>query len=116
AAICYDGKLIGYQDKTLLPTYDVFDERRYFEPALSNVPWKIGSFTVGITICEDIWQHSRSVQATFYKNDPIETLKSTPIDLLVNLSASPFHIGKVTHRFHVGSKAAQSLKCPMILC
>jgi NAD+ synthase (glutamine-hydrolysing) len=116
AAICYDGKLLGFQDKTLLPTYDVFDERRYFEPAKECSPWKIGSYTVGVAICEDFWQHSRALKEVSYSQDPIEKLKKHSLDVVVNLSASPFHLGKLPSRFSVCSEAARALRCPTILC
>lgn len=116
AAICVDGKLLGFQDKTLLPTYDVFDERRYFEPAKKITPWKIGRSSIGVTICEDIWQHSKNVKEINYALDPIEHLKQHKLDLLINLSASPFHLGKLKTRFNVCRKACETLNCPLILC
>lgn len=116
AALFFDAKLLGFQDKTLLPTYDVFDERRYFEPAKSNQPWKIGTFTIGVTICEDIWQHSGNVKQTDYAEDPIADLKKQSLDCLVNLSASPYHLGKITDRIEVCKKAAVALSTPLLLC
>lgn len=115
AAILQNNKLIGYQDKTLLPTYDVFDERRYFEPAHECKTWDLNGKKVGITICEDIWQHSESLKQEAYTKDPILTLKESPIDLLLNLSASPFHVGKFFDRLNVCSRAAKTLNCPVIL-
>jgi NAD+ synthase (glutamine-hydrolysing) len=116
AAICYDGKLLGYQDKMLLPTYDVFDERRYFEPAQESLIWKIGSASIGVTICEDLWQHSGMTKGTSYAQDPVEKLKLQKLDLVLNLSASPFHVGKLPLRFHVCREAARTLATPLVLC
>lgn len=116
AAILYDGKLIGFQDKTLLPTYDVFYERRYFEPAHGITPWRIGPYTLGVTICEDLWQHSGEVKFTTYACDPVKELNQYPLDALVNLSSSPFHVGKVSRRIRVVEKPAKTLQCPVILC
>lgn len=120
AAICSEGKLLGYQDKMLLPTYDVFDEKRYFEPGKSTHFWQIGAYRIAITICEDLWQHSQAVQETCYKEDPVLTLKTHsvdfPINLIVNLSASPFHRGKFQTRVNVCSKAAITLKAPLAFC
>lgn len=116
AAICWDGHLLGFQDKILLPTYDVFDERRYFEPGKTAKKWQIGPYKIGITICEDIWQHSQLNRETFYAEDPIQMLKKTKMDLLVNLSASPFFSGKTSSRLQVCSKAAKTLQCPVVLC
>lgn len=110
AAICYDGKLLGFQDKIRLPTYDVFDECRYFEPGKESPSWQIGPHKIGVTICEDIWQH------TFYAKDPIQMLQKTKIDLLVNLSASPFYSGKTSSRLQACSHAAKTLQCPAVLC
>lgn len=110
AAIIYDGKLLGFQDKTLLPTYDVFDEMRYFEPALANQPWQIGPYKVGITICEDIWQ------LPHYIHNPIDALGKHSLDIHLNLSASPFHVGKLMTRIEVGVQAAKNVNCPFILC
>lgn len=111
AAICFDQKLIGYQDKTHLPTYDVFDERRYFEPAKSNISWTIGAHTIGVTICEDIWQQSAP-----YLQDPITELSKYALDAAVNLSASPFHVDKIHTRLEVCQKVIQSLHCPLYFC
>jgi NAD+ synthase (glutamine-hydrolysing) len=116
AAICLNGKLIGYQDKMLLPTYDVFDERRYFEPATENKPWNLGAFQIGITLCEDIWQHAGSLKDISYPIDPVELLKRQPLDAMVNLSASPFSMGKFFSRLHVCEKTAKTLKCPILFC
>lgn len=107
AAICYDRKLLGFQDKTLLPTYDVFNERRFFEPAKKNQPWQIGNWTLGVTICEDMW---------FDQISPLADLATGKLDLAVNLSSSPFFIGKVTLRNEVIQRAAKKLKCPFIFC
>lgn len=116
AAICEDGKLLGFQDKMLLPEYDVFSEGRYFEPAGKNQVWNLCGKKVGVTICEDIWQHSRSVQHTNYSRDPVEELKSEAPDFLVNLSASPFHSDRLHTRIEVCRAAARTLKCPLLFC
>lgn len=116
AAIIYDGKLIGFQDKALLPTYDVFNERRYFEPGVKNAPWEVGGFKFGVVICEDIWQHAGFVQYTHYKRDPIAELAGQNLDFLVNLTASPFQSQKPDLRVQVCSVAAKTLKCPVVMC
>lgn len=116
AAIIECQTLLGFQDKTLLPTYDVFDERRYFEPASSIRLWKISGKKVAITICEDIWQHSDQLKFVDYRRDPIDELRSYHPDVLLNLSASPFSMGKIQQRFHAGCKAALSCECPILFC
>lgn len=115
AAIIENGILLGYQDKMLLPTYDVFDERRYFEPAEHMQIWKIAGQRVGVTICEDIWQNS-TLNETNYQRDPVQELKVQHPDFIVNLSASPFNALKTDSRYTVCKDAASVLKCPVILC
>src|SRR5690242_14575730 len=65
-AVFADGKLLGYKNKTLLPTYDVFDERRYFEPGTEEPIWEYLGHRIAVTICEDVWQHSNTVGYTHY--------------------------------------------------
>lgn len=116
AAIIHNKTIIGFQDKTLLPTYDVFDESRYFEPAVKTFAWELKGRKIGITICEDIWQHTEMVQFTDYQRDPIEDLKQQNPDVVVNLSASPFKQQKCHERLKVCAGAAKTLNCPIILC
>ena len=101
--------------KTLLPTYDVFDERRYFEPGESCEPvlWK--GWRIGVTICEDIWT-DESLQRPFYDRDPVAELSARGIDLLLNLSASPFHLGKPALRRALIGGVARTAKVPLIYC
>ena len=116
AAIIDDGKLIGFQDKVLLPTYDVFDERRYFEPGTSVYPWMLKGKKVGVILCEDIWQHAGYTGGTRYPCDPVVELLPHKIDFLLNLSASPYQFQKPDIRIKVCAKAAKTLQCPVILC
>jgi NAD+ synthase (glutamine-hydrolysing) len=116
AAIIECQTLLGFQDKILLPTYDVFDERRYFEPASSIRLWKISGKKVAVTICEDIWQHSDQLKFADYRRDPIEELRAYHPDLLLNLSSSPFSMGKIQQRLKVGCKAALTCECPILYC
>lgn len=116
AAIFSDGELLGYQDKTLLPTYDVFTERRYFDPSTSMNVWDIRDKKIGITICEDIWQHSGLVKSTSYLRDPVNELISEKPDFVLNLSASPYSFSKNKVRLSVCANAAKTLKCPLLFC
>lgn len=116
AAVIEDGKLLGYQDKCLLPTYDVFDERRYFEPGSSTKIWELHGKKIGITICEDIWQHGGYVDFTRYHRDPVLEMLPLQPDLLLNLSASPYQFRKPDVRINVCTKAAKTLHCPVVLC
>jgi len=116
AAVISDGKLLGYQDKSLLPTYDVFDERRYFEPGLGFTLFEVCGKKVAVTICEDIWRHGDLLKETHYHRDPVKELAALEPDLVVNLSASPYSVPKLAKRFSVCSKAAKTLGCSLLLC
>lgn len=116
AAIIENEILLGFQDKMLLPTYDVFDERRFFEPAVKTRLWNIAGINVAVTICEDIWEHSDLLKYSSYQRDPVEELAAKKPDLAINLSASPFSDEKFSKRLQVCFKAATALKCPLALC
>ena len=116
AAVIVDGKLTGFQDKQLLPTYDVFDERRYFEPGSRGKSWSFKGKRIGILICEDIWQHAGAVGYTNYGWDPVEDLAAEGVDLLLTLSASPYHFNKPDLRLKIYEKCAKTLKSPVISC
>ncbi len=116
AAIIQDGMIVGFQDKALLPTYDVFDERRYFEPGSEFRSWEWRGKKVGVLICEDIWQHAGYVGYTRYACDPVLEMQKLGIDLLLNASASPYQFKKPDIRVKVCQKAARTLKCPVVLC
>ena len=116
AAVINNGQLLGFQDKWLLPNYDVFDERRYFEPGRSTRVWEIKGKKIGIVICEDIWQHAGYVEFTRYERDPIVELVKHKPDILLNLSASPYQFQKPDVRVKVCTKAAKTLNVPVILC
>ncbi|PIS02364.1 MAG: NAD+ synthase [Chlamydiae bacterium CG10_big_fil_rev_8_21_14_0_10_42_34] len=116
AAIFIDGKLSGFKDKTLLPTYDVFDERRYFEPGAEQLVWEYQGKRIAVTICEDVWQHSKSVGYTHYRVDPVMDLVNKKPDLVLNLSASPYYYKRTDVRLSTFQAVAKTLKCPVILC
>jgi NAD+ synthase (glutamine-hydrolysing) len=116
AALFQDQKLVGYQDKMLLPTYDVFSESRYFDPGEKCQLWEIAGKKIAITICEDIWQHSELLEGVTYKKDPILEYQKLKPDLILNLSASPYSLAKTKKRALVASRVALALKTPLILC
>ena len=116
AAIIHDRTLVGFYDKILLPTYDVFDERRYFEPGEKIPIWDLNGKKIAITICEDLWQHSGSIRPTHYQRDPVLEIKDLHPDLLLNLSASPYSIDKFRARVDVCRNAAATLQCPILWC
>ena len=101
--------------KTLLPTYDVFDERRYFEPGESCEPIVWNGKRIGLTICEDMWTEDY-LQRPFYDRDPVDELAAKGIDLLLNLSASPFHLGKPILRRAMIGGIAHRIKVPVVYC
>jgi len=98
AAIIQDGRVIAKRYKTLLPNYDVFDEKRYFKPATTNTPveLRIGeqTFRLGVEICEDLWDGAETVKIT-------DHLAEQGCDLIVNLSASPYIVGKREQRIRL---------------
>lgn len=116
AAVIQNKRVLGFQDKWLLPNYDVFNERRYFNPGTSTKVWDIAGKKVGIVICEDIWQHAGYVGYSHYERDPIIELVPHKPDLLVNLSASPYQFEKKDMRVQVCEKASKTLNCPVLLC
>ncbi len=116
AAIIENGSLLGFHDKWLLPTYDVFDEGRYFEPGTSCRTWEYKGKKIAVLICEDIWQHAADLCGISYPRDPVEMLAKEKIDCLINISASPYHLEKLDLRLQVCRKTVQTLKCPLVLC
>lgn len=114
AAIFADGKLLGFHDKILLPTYDVFDERRFFEPGAEVSIWEYKGLKIGVTICEDLWQHGKMVAYTSYRNDPVFDLKKKQPGLVLNLSGSPYHYKN--RRISVFQAAAKTFQCPLVFC
>jgi len=109
------GKILHRVWKTLLPTYDVFDERRYFEPGDTCEPVVWNNKRIGLTICEDIWTEDY-LQRPFYDRDPVDELSAKGIDLLINLSASPFHLGKPALRRAMIAGIAHRVKVPVVYC
>jgi len=114
AFLLQKGKAKVVAQKSLLPTYDVFDEDRYFEPAAHAVPLRIGQNRVGITICEDIWNDEDLWPERRYRTDPVRQLCQKGIDLLINLSASPWHLGKERVRYRLLAEVAKREKIPVI--
>ena len=114
AAFCHRGRVTAMARKCLLPTYDVFDEDRYFEPATApTVVVHIGQ-RIGITICEDIWTHPMLSTRRLYSGQmPLEQLATQKCDLMVNLSASPWHHDKDNLRQKLVVDAARTLGCPV---
>jgi len=94
AALIAPGKILFEQRKMLLPTYDVFDETRYFQPAHTQFPFPLGSETLGITICEDSWNDRNFWPERLYDRDPVAELVEKGSSIVLNLSSSPYTLGK----------------------
>ena len=93
-AACAEGEVVARGAKRLLPTYDVFEEDRYFEPGERPATVDVGGATLGLSVCEDAWSETTVGGVDRYDADPLADLASAGADLLINVSASPFHVGK----------------------
>lgn len=107
-----NGRITAYA-KHLLPQYDVFDEERYFTPGSDACVIRCGGAKVGISICEDIWA-SDPLLNRFYKNPPLAEYDYKNLDVLVNISASPFEVGKVSRRIKLLRTSARKLRCTVV--
>src|SRR6185436_19564640 len=97
-ALCQRGQVIERRHKSLLPTYDVFDEDRYFEPAGNVSPIVFKGHGFGVTICEDVWNDRDVLPRNLYHRDPVAELVRAGAEVLINISASPFSLDKVDER------------------
>ncbi len=116
AAFIADGRVVGMGHKTLLPTYDVFDEERYFVPADSEFLVSYRGTRFGITICEDLWNDRTYWPMRRYSLDPVERLVDRGVDVILNLAASPFHSGKPRLREQMASATARRHGLPVFIC
>jgi NAD+ synthase (glutamine-hydrolysing) len=114
ALLVQDGRVLFQQNKSLLPTYDVFDEARYFDPApeVGVVPFR--GEVLGISICEDAWTDPELWLRLPYDSDPIAKLAAAGATLLINISASPFWLGKEEIRYRLVSNHARKHGLPFI--
>jgi len=114
AAVLHDGKVIWHYHKSLLPTYDVFDEDRYFEPAKTVAPFVFNGRKIAVTICEDIWNDEDFWPDRLYRRDPVKELIAQGADLILNISASPWHAGKEQTRLAMLQRVARDEKVPLV--
>ncbi len=114
AGLLYKGKLAFVQAKSLLPSYDVFDETRYFQPAHQITPTSFHGVTLGISICEDIWNDKDFCERRLYPHDPIRDLATQRSDLLINISASPFSLGKRKLCYQMITNGVKKYQLPII--
>lgn len=113
AAVLHNGKIVWRTHKCLLPTYDVFDEDRYFEPAKNVTPFEFNGRKLGITICEDIWNDQDFWPERLYRRDPIKELIAQGAEAIVNVSASPWHDGKERVRLEMLQRVARDEGVPL---
>jgi NAD+ synthase (glutamine-hydrolysing) len=115
-AILGDGKIGLKGGKILLPSYDVFDETRYFEPAKEGLLFELEGKRIGVTICEDIWNVGDIEAAPRYAKDPVKRLNARGIDILINISASPFTLNKSILRMAVLKAVSKRYHIPILYC
>ncbi|MCL2639544.1 MAG: NAD+ synthase [Phycisphaerales bacterium] len=118
-AVVSDGKVLAKRFKSLLPTYDVFDEARYFEPGELGKDGDaeivcISGRHVGISICEDLWNDEKFIERPRYHFHPIETLANAEAEMLFNISASPFGLRKNEYRRKLFAFQAKRWKLPIV--
>jgi len=114
AALLANGKIVFVQHKLLLPTYDVFDESRYFQPATAQDVISFGGENLGITICEDIWNDKTFWAKPLYERDPVAELVAKGAGVILNLSASPYTIDKRALRMDMLRALAKSHGRPVV--
>ena len=119
-AVIRDGQIASRHFKTLLPTYDVFDESRYFEPGPADQRSQIvrigdaADVAAGLSICEDLWNDERLIARRLYHQNPIADLHAAGAQLMINASASPFVVGKHAFRLELFAAQARRFGCPLV--
>ena len=114
AALLANGKIEFVQHKMLLPTYDVFDESRYFQPAATQNVFSFGGKNLGITICEDIWNDKTFWAKPLYERDPVAELVAKRANLIINISGSPYTIDKRCLRLEMLRALAKAHNLPVV--
>jgi NAD+ synthase/NAD+ synthase (glutamine-hydrolysing) len=114
AVLFEDGRVLQKVAKRLLPTYDVFDECRYFEPGAVYRTVAYRGRRLGLTVCEDVWNDKDVFKHRIYPSDPVALLVENGAELIVNISASPFHAGKDAFRGRMLATIAGKYRLPLI--
>jgi len=115
SAVLFDkGKILHQAHKRLLPAYDVFDERRYFEPGTEYSPFFYKDWRVGLTVCEDIWTDKGFFPRQLYAVDPVERIIGEGANLLINIAASPYYAGKREFKWDMIGGIAKKYKVPLL--
>ena len=117
AALVQDGEVLGFQHKTLLPTYDVFDEARYFCPAREHPVFEFKGRKLALAICEDLWNRPGFCVENMYDTDPVEKwVVDGEADLVIAISASPFSLGRPRFRRRLLGEIASSRGIDLVYC
>jgi len=118
AALCRDGAIVANYRKVLLPTYDVFDEGRYFdagrEPCVASILTGSDTVRIGLTICEDLWNDEQFGGRRYYGVDPIEQTVAAGAQVLINLSSSPFRVDVCDRREQLFMRQVREHKVPLV--
>ena len=114
AALIDGGKILSRHYKSLLPTYDVFDEARHFDPAPSVRMGEFRGRRLAITICEDFWNDRLYWRRRIYDFDPVEELARQNPDFMITISASPYSLGKPAIRSEMYSLASKRYETPLV--
>ena len=116
AALCVDGQIAHRHVKSLLPTYDVFDERRYFEPGPRIDLAPFAGKQLGVSVCEDLWNERDMFSRQLYHDNPIDELAKLGADVFINCSASPFVVRKHSFRLKLMGHVAKKHGLPLVYC
>ncbi|MFO7676633.1 MAG: NAD+ synthase [bacterium] len=114
AVLCAGGREVARQPKSLLPTYDVFDELRYFDPARQARKARLDDLNLGLTVCEDAWSGPDAEEPRAYEFDPVEALARSGADIILNIAASPFSAGRERVRWRLMAGHARRFKLPFV--
>ncbi len=110
AAIIRDRKVVSIHRKTLLPTYDVFDEGRYFEPSKTQELIQLFGHQVGVTVCEDVWNDKDTFPRPLYHTDPLQIQVNMGAEYIMNISSSPYHQEKWEERHNLLQNEARKYR------
>ena len=110
AAVIHQNRIVSIHRKSLLPTYDVFDEDRYFEPSRTQQTAFIDGSRLGVTICEDVWNDQDAVPRRLYHLDPVQIAVQKGAEFVINISASPYHLEKWEERHNLLQGEARKYK------
>jgi NAD+ synthase (glutamine-hydrolysing) len=109
-----NGQILHKVHKRLLPTYDIFDESRYFEPGRESLSYPYKGYRIGLTVCEDAWNDEDIFKRRLYSTDPVALVVTAGADLIINISASPFYVGTREFRWNMFGSMARKYGVPLI--